>query len=130
VKAVLRLELIADDAYRFLRTATPERISRVPFRQYVRALRDTQHGMRPWVARITGERIAPQLTDYSEANSVGSRGVYAYYTLDDGVYEINDRVSWQRARRYFLRVQDGQKTEITREEGRRCRLNTTQNTDG
>lgn len=80
---------------------------------------------RPWVARITGRdarfglrrEFVRGVKDYSRANSVGSRGVYRYFFLASGVYEVNELQSWSRSRRYFLRVgADGGKTEITREE--------------
>lgn len=55
--------------------------------------------------------------DYSRANSEGSRGIYCYYYLTQGVYEINERQSWKRTRKYFIRVNDDATiTEISREE--------------
>lgn len=68
-----------------------------------------------WVAEITGwdpryrwkRRFLDGKTDYSESNSVGSRGVYIYYELDSGhIYEVYHRVTWGRSERYFCRVSD------------------------
>ena len=80
---------------------------------------------RPWVARLTGldpqhgvarEFVDAQI-DYSRANSCGSRGVYLYYLLTPGVYEVNARTSWTKTRRYYIRAtDDGAYTEIPREE--------------
>ncbi len=79
---------------------------------------------RPWVARITGtdatyglarEFVHGQI-DYSRANSKGSRGVYLYFPLKDGVYEVKKHLTWKKDRRYFLRVEAMQMIEIEREE--------------
>ena len=80
---------------------------------------------RPWVARITGtdERygLARQfqraLKDHNDSDAAGSRGVYAYYFVGPGIYEVKEQVSWQRWERYFLHVdQAGEKTVITKED--------------
>lgn len=79
---------------------------------------------KPWVARITGRdpvygyarQFMRGQKDYSQANSIGSRGVYLYYALESGVYEVNRRVSWKRSRRYFIRVEDAQIAEIDEQE--------------
>lgn len=49
--------------------------------------------------------------DYSNANSVGSRGVYDYYILRPGVYEILEALSWKRSRKYYLFVSDNYNME-------------------
>lgn len=42
--------------------------------------------------------------DYSYANSKGSRGVFYHYHLQERrVYEVRERLSWQRSERYFIR---------------------------
>jgi hypothetical protein len=80
---------------------------------------------RPWVARITGpdtryglaRRFVEGQIDFSQANSVGSRGVMLYFALAPGVYEVYARVSWTRSRRYFCQAhEDASITEMTREE--------------
>lgn len=79
---------------------------------------------RPWVARITGrdaiyglarEFVRGQI-DYSRANSKGSRGVYLYFPLKEGIYEVLAHRTWAKNRRYFCRVENTTITEITREE--------------
>lgn len=78
----------------------------------------------PWVARIIGPDEKYSLRrefirgrkDYSLANSIGSRGVYLYFYLSPGVYEVNERSSWTRVRRYFCRVEGTEVKEMTREE--------------
>ena len=83
----------------------------------------TKH--RDWVAKITGfnkkhgfarEFVRPKI-DYAKSNSVGSRGVYANYVLDDGcIYEVSAPQSWKRTEKYFCSVYDGEIVRITREE--------------
>ena len=78
----------------------------------------------PWVARITGpdpqyglaREFQRGYADYSAASGTGGRGIWLLYALDDGVYEVNKRLSWKHTKRYFVRVQDGDIAEITREE--------------
>lgn len=81
--------------------------------------------LRPWVARITGvtpdgklERVFMDgQKDYSLANSSGSRGIYFYYFLEPGLYEINERKTWKRAERYFAWIVNEQTLcKLTREE--------------
>lgn len=45
--------------------------------------------------------------DYSRANSVGSRGVYACYELDSAhLYEVSSPQSWARTTQFFCTVTD------------------------
>lgn len=84
---------------------------------------------RPWVAEITGRDPRYQYSrkfldgqkDYSEANSIGSRGVYVYYHLEPGrIYEVNDLATWRRTDRYFCRVEDGRVIRMAEEEVLAC----------
>lgn len=83
---------------------------------------------RCWVAQITGydsrygykrEFVSPSKMDFSQANSAKSRGVYAIYKLEPGVYEVSDPQSWQRTERYFVKVDAGQAQRISEDELRR-----------
>jgi len=116
--AVLKLEVIGDNYFAY------RKFAQRPSPRYERNVYQmTKKSMRPWVARITG--TDPQFglareflqgqKDYSQANSVGSRGIYLYFPLKDGIYEVNERLTWKRTRRYFIRVEDAQTTEISRE---------------
>lgn len=70
---------------------------------------------RAWVCKIIGEDpkykfkrefLRPNI-DYSQANSVGSRGVFAYYNLEnDNVYEVSSPASWKNTDRYFCRIEN------------------------
>jgi len=123
--AVIRLEHIADDCYAYRKYAT--RVNPL-YERNGKVYQFTQRGLRPWVARLTGldakygfaREFVHGQRDYSQANSVGSRGVYEYIPLKDGVYEVNERLTWKRTRRYFIRVQDAQITEISRDEVVEC----------
>ncbi len=101
----VKLEAIGDDFYSYFRTS----------------------GHKPWVARLSLDghgRFQREFVrcrkDYRKANAIGSRGVYCYYHLRDGIYEINSPESWSRCRRYFVKVSDGVLSEISRKEAIRC----------
>ncbi len=79
---------------------------------------------RPWVARITGKTasggyrrtfLRGQLDCY-EANSRFTRGVYFYYALRPGVYEVHEMTDWGQHRRYFCRSANAHLTEMSRTE--------------
>jgi len=71
-----------------------------------------------WVARIVGEaggKLDREFVngdkDYTNASGTGNRGVYFYYALKPGIYEINQRITWNRTERYFARVVDDETFE-------------------
>jgi hypothetical protein len=82
----------------------------------------------PWVARIVGfddtyrykREFQRGITSYQRANGTGSRGIFVHYALNNGIYEVNERVSWKNVKRYFIRVENAKITEITREELETC----------
>lgn len=83
-------------------------------------------GTAPWVALITGlnskgyfvRQFERGDTDYSRANSVGSRGVFRYYHLKSGrIYEVAERFNWRRQEQYFCRVNhEGDIVRLTRQQ--------------
>ena len=84
---------------------------------------------RPWVAEIVDccpiygfQRIfLGSKKDYARANSIGSRGVYLHFTLqEDYVYEVHALLSWKRSERYFCQIRDGQPVRLSRQEVIRC----------
>lgn len=121
--AVLKLEYIAENYHAGKREATKHQVD-VPrsVERYSGMLgRDKS---RPWVARLIGldvqhgfarEFLRGQI-DYSQSNSVGSRGIYLYFALKDGVYEVNERTSWTKVRRYFILVDGAEYVEVAKEE--------------
>ncbi len=81
---------------------------------------DRLWGHKPWVSRLTprGCQYVKPLRDYSLAKPNGSRGVFQYYHLDNGVYEVSERTDWQRTMHYYILAADGDYREISREEVR------------
>jgi len=70
---------------------------------------------RAWIAEIIGydekfkyaRKFLKPNVDYSDANSVGSRGVYKYYWLETGkIYEVSSPQTWRRTDRYFCCVDE------------------------
>jgi len=79
----------------------------------------------PWVAKLVGfsdqygyEREFMRFRrDFSAASSTGNRGIWRYYALEPGVYQVNERTSWKHVRRYFILVrEDGTYQEINQSE--------------
>lgn len=118
--AFLKLEVFADDL-------------RQKQKLYCRVIRDAAPGAEryfsegptdPWVARITGKdarygfarEFVRGQKDYAQANSIGSRGVFLAYFLEDGIYEVCQRTSWKKVTRYFARAESGTLFRITRED--------------
>lgn len=130
MKAVLALELIGDSLYEFQKARRQGRIvKQIGLAREIDLIRLAPPHLKPWVARLEacdeapGFRrtfLRPDQKDYSDANSEGSRGVMAYYILSDGIYEVNERLNWKKARRYYARVVGDAITEINRQEAYRC----------
>jgi hypothetical protein len=103
----LRLECIGDDAVQRFRRIAPGMFKS------------------PWVARILDlsschgferEFLRGQ-KDYTHANSVGSRGVYLTFWLEEGeVYEVYAHLSWQCSERYFVLATGGELRRVSREQ--------------
>jgi hypothetical protein len=82
----------------------------------------------PWVARIVGfddvygykRDFQHGITSYQHASGTGARGVFIRYALSDGIYEVNERISWKSVKRYFVRIADTEIAEISREEMEQC----------
>jgi hypothetical protein len=54
---------------------------------------------------------------YLESNSVGSRGVFAFYNLEEGnVYEVNSPLNWKHDDRYFCRIENNELIRMTKQE--------------
>lgn len=75
---------------------------------------EAPHGGRPWVARIVGlcptyefaREFASGAKDYRDANKDGSRGVWLYYQLPPGLYEVKRLTDHGASERYFARVEN------------------------
>lgn len=84
---------------------------------------------RPWVARLLGHdpkyrykrEFVNGLVDYSTARFRRSlRHCRIYWTLPEGVYEVNEPLDPRDRGRYFIRVANGDYDVITREEVDEC----------
>jgi hypothetical protein len=80
---------------------------------------------RAWVARVLinangyveRDFLRPDAVDYSQANSVGSRGVYKCYWLEErAYYEVSAPESWKGTDRYFCEVINGEIVRMAKEE--------------
>ena len=69
----------------------------------------------PWCAQIVGVRVdgtlkrvfVQGLKSYEFSSGTGNRGVYYWFILQDGFYEVHEHISWGKSDRYFCRVLDG-----------------------
>lgn len=115
-----RLEAIGDDAFARARARLGNRMVLPKHRDF--------SAERPWVAQIVG--LCPQYEfrrefhrpnrDYTDANKLGSRGVWWYYQLPDGLYEIKQLLSYRESRRFFARVENLKLVEIDKREVLEC----------
>lgn len=134
-RVVLRLECFHDDIrarQRAIRSLDASERRRVQARHFANDLRLTSMGsVGTWVAEVTSidartgrieRRFLDGLKDYTEANSVGSRGVRKYYVLTDGpLYEVVDRPGYGKPqRRRYCRVQGDKIVEISIAEAISC----------
>jgi hypothetical protein len=115
MRAVLKLERIGDNRLAFQRAKEQGKVRRNAQQQDF-----DWHHKRAWVARIVGlddvyglqREFIRGMTDYGEANSTGSRGIFEYYPLKDGIYEVSEPISWKHCERYFCRVEGEDITKI------------------
>lgn len=115
MRAVLKLEHIGDNRLSFDRAEALGKVTRHPWRPKIE-----WHGKRAWVARIVGfddvygfqREFIRGLRDYGEANSTGSRGIFEYYPLKPGIYEVSEPSTWKHCRRYFCRVEGEDIVEV------------------
>lgn len=89
---------------------------------------------RPWVARLTGlddrwcfcREFVSGVYDYTYARRSGGRGIYLYFALAPGYYEVYRPISWRSDQRFFCHVtEDGDWHEVSREEVVACLTNAT-----
>lgn len=129
MRYVLKLEAIGDNHVAYLRhyekLASPKRFTK----KEIDAYKWGNRSRIPWCARIVRYRVDGRFDrefiegqrDYRDSNSTGSRGIFVYYALRPGLYEINSPETWSRTDRYFAKVIDDITLErIGREELIRC----------
>lgn len=108
MRTVLKLEVIGDNYRQHLRAIETGKAPMPHMAQYLQALRFGRPDLQPWAARLndTGREFVTGMRDYADANGIGSRGVYEYFALSPGLYEVNECVRLGKARRYCIRVAD------------------------
>jgi hypothetical protein len=130
MKYILGLEFFNQDKY-FIAKKYPQqflaKLSTMHINQLTKLLPQLKD--KPWVAEITGlslkfkfERkfIGGQL-DYEKANSIGSRGVYLYFILEENkIYEIYKHLSWKKSERYFCKYSQNKEIKLTESEVVEC----------
>jgi len=122
VKASLKIEAIGNNSYQEMR------LYRLVMNECFPSAGDILlPGMKKnyWVAKICGvdnkfgyaREFIRGKTDYRNANSKGSRGVYIYYILEsDNIYEILQPITWIKSKRWFCQVdENGDIIEIDKE---------------
>jgi len=126
MKTIFKIEAINDDFYQLVKLRKREVIN-----HFGENVSDGLFGYIPapyWVARITGtdpkykynRLFIKGRKDYSKSNSIGSRGIFIYYELDDGIYEIKERIAWTKSDRYFIKVVSGGYKRIPEKEVQKC----------
>lgn len=76
-------------------------------------------------ALFSKHELQPQKS-YAEANSVGSRGVFAYYLLQrERIYEVLEPVSWNRDEHYYMYLEGDEEVRGTVEDAFRWVKNAT-----
>jgi len=129
MRAVIRLEVIAEP-YHWIRRHRQRALVQRPFplRKEIDIIRYGRKSLYPWVARILGlddryglkREFVECVRDWTSARSDGMRGIYEYYALPPGIYEVNECVRPGESRRYFIRAEGAEYHEITREEVIEC----------
>ena len=114
MKIAYRLERIGDDSIRAVKSFDRLFSRRTPY------VSDAEYGAPGvWQLRFDGSR-GPELDfrkDYSRANSIGSRGIYAEYYLEIGhCYLVKKRASWKRSETYYIRAETDGARRIDKEE--------------
>ncbi len=119
---LLSMEVIGDNTNARLRDA--QQMARCFGGATAGRLFDLGPNRQPWVAQILGIYTSGKFRrnflrgqkDYSQANSMGSRGVYLRFLLSPGVYQVHRKLSWKSERTYFARCFGGEVAEITEQE--------------
>ncbi len=121
MKVLFRLERIGDDSIEAVR-AFDRLFAPATTKRYMRARQMSgAHYGAPgvWSLDCLGHPLTELRfrKDYSSANSVGSRGVYAEYHLDAGAYYfVIKRASWKSRERFYIVAKPDGVSRVTEEE--------------
>jgi hypothetical protein len=125
--ATLKIEAIGDNGYQLMELGKRVLNEAIPGAGEIVV---GNFPKRAWVAKIVGKSKKYKFDrvfvrgkkDYSQANSVGSRGIYIWYFLEPGFfYEVSEPVSWKNTNRFFCKVDcEGNIIKISEEEVLLC----------
>lgn len=131
MRYVLKLEAIGDNHIAYRRHMEKHRTQGFSRRE-IDAYKFGNKRRVAWCAKIVGVNSDGNLErefmdgnrDWRDSNGTGSRGIFTYYALRPGLYEINQPESWKHVRRYFAKVVDkSTMIEIGKEELLQCLQN-------
>lgn len=125
MRAVIKLELIADDYFWHTKHNLWEWD-----RQFAYIRRLGVDKSPSWIAKIYPgwkREYIRGIRDYSTANATGSRGIFEYFPLTEGVYEVNNRYKLNKVRRYYIIVIGETISEINRTEAEKWLEQNTKN---
>lgn len=118
----LKMEAFGDSYVHYRRRLEEGVIYHPILRDVINAIRWGGREMTPWVARLSWGKQQPQRTflngqrDYMNADRWGNRGIFVYFYLPPGIYEINHPLALGKSRRYYAIVKDDDLIEITQVE--------------
>jgi hypothetical protein len=132
----IKLERIGDDERWLCSKKSKEDCIELYLKKRIRDERNIflNGNSRAWCAKLVGvkqngttiikkEFLKPSIS-YLESNGTGSRGVYAFYNLENGnFYEVNSPVSWKDDEHYFCKIENNKVIEITLKEIVQCQNN-------
>jgi hypothetical protein len=128
MRAGIEIEAIGDNYIWMAKHERESSASPIRLKEEINIIRYGRRELWPWVAKLLSlddrygfaREFVRGYTDYSRASGEGIYGIYIYYALEDGIYEVNKSIRLGVPKRYFIRVQDATITEITREEAIQC----------
>ena len=116
MRSVIKLELVGDNIHWANKNGAMKRDFQKWLRQWRRLGSDKSF---TWVKQLLPDgkgKFIQGIRDYTHANRSGSQGIYAYYALSPGVYEINHRYKMNKVNHYFIEVTDDGFKEIEQQE--------------
>jgi len=95
MNAIIKLEVVGDDCHAYMHALDRGKIKNIQVREMCRAMKYGQVRYYPSVTCLEQNGRTPiprMMKDYSHAQKLGARGVYDWYTLEPGRYEIRECV--------------------------------------
>ena len=109
--AVIRLEMVGYPVYQYINARERGCISinATLERQYLHAL---HHAPRPGVFDSNGKPMTGNI-DWSKSSGTGMRGIFCYYPLVDGIYQVIEAIDLSKRTRYTIEAINGKYHKIT-----------------